>query len=72
MRDAVMVGLRTVGVARSTCRCRSDDLPCLTTSDGADLMGSTVGERLPLTAKFCSRPVLSPLPAPGQSSRSRS
>jgi hypothetical protein len=28
-------------------------------------MGSTVGERLPSTAKFCSRPVLSPLPIPG-------
>jgi hypothetical protein len=60
-----MVGPRTAGVARSSRQCWSDDLPCLTTRDGADQMGSTVGARLPSTAKFCSRPVLSPLPVPG-------
>lgn len=57
--------LRTAGVARSSCQRWFDDLPCLTTRDSADQMGSTVEERLPSTAKFCSRPVLSPLPVLG-------
>ena len=61
-----------VVVARSSGRSRSDDLHCLTTNDGADQMESTVAICLPSTAKFCSRPVLTPLPFRGQISRSRS
>lgn len=35
VRDAAAIGTSSAGVARSIIRCRSDDLPCLTTSDGA-------------------------------------
>ena len=50
-----LVGTAAGNVARSPCRCWSDDRPCLTRCDGADLMGSTVAKRLPSTAKFSRR-----------------
>jgi hypothetical protein len=60
------------GVARSSCRRMLDDLPCLTVPTAVDLMNPSVARVPASTAKFLSRPVLPPLPASGQSSRSRS
>lgn len=71
MGEAAVDGTSIV-VARSFDRSRFDDLHCLTTNDSADQMDPTVAICLPSTAKFCSRPVLKPLPVPGQISRSRS